>query len=685
MSNPSPGAAAAAALLGSSDITILVGAGLSAPPPTCLPGWWSLNDAVLAALGKAVSTKTNRNLTPDAFAGVVRERRDTTPFLKPDLQAQLIEDEIGAAYFNALAEVDSERPNAAHGLLAELSRLGHVGAIVTTNFDCVIERALDAANVPYALLESTEDFERLAEASGALKVIKVHGSATRPETMVDTLRQRLCGRPAALESWMHERFVNRPTIGLGFSCEDLEYRPDYLTIRPALQAGAKMLFLVREGSEPSKPLAGLVADFPDSAVICHGTLPDWLFAAATEAGIPYEAPAPASFSDEEVSTIRKAELEKLETALADWADSLSRMEAVNAVTALLASAGHREYADYMLERMWNFDREPDDCTGKTYARYLYNYGETLFRRGQFHNPHDREKDFGAWKRAADVDPRVFFFRALHVDHSDDALARSLLCFYLAGCDVPALGSDYTELWERLAKLGERGEPMTTAQIEATFALTELSELLGLAQATPYLHEAAHDSAVRIGDEFRRAEAAWRWARALAYNPEDSPGLRDKIMALTDECVEIAGRLDIRESDAGAALARSIASTARFQWGESRAGALAAEEIYGKLEDEWGKFLARRERLRALTGSGLATGTITAADFDELSEGLQRFSRERAPGVRPLIKYEIALAASIFDDKLAIACANDARDEARLQSHPVIPDMAEKLLASLSAQ
>jgi hypothetical protein len=671
-----------AAMLASGGITILAGAGLSAPAPTCLPGWWRLNDAVLAALGKALAAKTNRKLLPAEFAGAIRARRDSTPFLKPDLQAQLIEDEIGAAYFKALAAVNSDSANAAHGLLSELARRGRVGAIVTTNFDCVIERALDMGGVPYALFESPQDFEGLAESAAPLKVIKVHGSATRPETMVDTLRQRLGGRPAALENWLHDRFVNHATIAVGFSCEDLEYHPDYLMIRPASRDGARFVFLVREGSKPSKPLASLRSDFPRSTVVRYGSLPEWLFELASEARIPHDVKVPGSFGEAEIATLEQAAIQKLEAALEVWADSLSRMEVVNAATALLASAGQRNYADYMLERMWNFDREPADCSGRAYARYLYNYGETLFRRAQFLNPHDRQTDFAAWKHAADEDPRQFFFRAVHIDHSDDAFARLLLCRFLAGETVSTLVDEAAALWDRLLEPVRRGEPMSTAQIDAAFSLTELMELLGVAQGTPPMHEAAHRSAVQLGDEFRRTEAAWRWARALAYAPADTAAVPAKIAELATESIEIAGRLDIRESDAGAALARSIAAAARMQWDEAREGARGAETVFEHLADEWGKFLARRERLRALIGAGIASGTVSAADFDELNEGLQRFSLEKAPGVRPLVKYEIALLATYFDDELAIACATDARDEAKVQQHPIIEGMAERLLGNL---
>ena len=213
--------------------TILAGAGVSAVAPTCLPGWWALNDAVLQALGDAVDRVTGRSGLSNDFRNVVAERRDSTPFLKPDLQAQLIEDEIGDAYFSALAYVDSAFVNSIHELIAELARQGRVGAIITTNFDCTIERALDAAGLDYVSYASPEEFEGLASHSLGVALVKVHGSSNQPSTMVDTLRQRLHGRPAGLNKWVQSQFVKFPTIAMGFSGEDLQYDQNYLTIRPA--------------------------------------------------------------------------------------------------------------------------------------------------------------------------------------------------------------------------------------------------------------------------------------------------------------------------------------------------------------------------------------------------------------------------------------------------------------------
>lgn len=77
-----------------------------------------------------------------------------------------------------------------------------------------------------------------------------------------------------------------------------------------------------------------------------------------------------------------------------------------------------------------------------------------------------------------------------------------------------------------------------------------------------------------------------------------------------------------------------------------------QEVHVVFEDLLGTSFAKRERLRALIGQGLAGVRIQGADLDALSEWLQRFAVENAPGLRPLIKLELAILATCFDDALA---------------------------------
>jgi hypothetical protein len=56
--------------------------------------------------------------------------------------------------------------------------------------------------------------------------------------------------------------------------------------------------------------------------------------------------------------------------------------------------------------------------------------------------------------------------------------------------------------------------------------------------------------------------------------------------------------------------------------------------------------------------------------------------ENAPGLRPLIKLELAMLATCFDDELAAQLATDAAEDAKLQEHPYIGGKAEEILRSL---
>ena len=85
-----------------------------------------------------------------------------------------------------------------------------------------------------------DDFDRLAGGRAAggngVPVIKVHGSVGRAATMVDTLRQRVLGRPKALEDALARLFRDHAVLVVGFSGADLAYDPQYLGLREARRA-----------------------------------------------------------------------------------------------------------------------------------------------------------------------------------------------------------------------------------------------------------------------------------------------------------------------------------------------------------------------------------------------------------------------------------------------------------------
>lgn len=67
-------------------------------------------------------------------------------------------------------------PGKAHQAIAELVRRGTVRVIVTTNFDGLLEQALDAANIPYQLIATDAAVEaRMPLVHAGCTVVKIHG------------------------------------------------------------------------------------------------------------------------------------------------------------------------------------------------------------------------------------------------------------------------------------------------------------------------------------------------------------------------------------------------------------------------------------------------------------------------------------------------------------------------------
>jgi len=83
-------------------LVTFVGASASALPPSALPGWIEFNPTLLECLGEQVALYIRNRQPVDELFAAIKERRDTTSFLPPDLQSQLMEEEIGEDYFRLL-------------------------------------------------------------------------------------------------------------------------------------------------------------------------------------------------------------------------------------------------------------------------------------------------------------------------------------------------------------------------------------------------------------------------------------------------------------------------------------------------------------------------------------------------------------------------------------------------------
>jgi len=359
-------------------LLVFAGAGVSMAPPSSLPSWNGFNDAVLHALTAAVGDYMHQSYDNRAFERLT-SRRDKTPFFAPDFMADIIAEEVGLDYFRVLQALDTDAINDGHRALAALVASGSVRAIVTTNFDRLIERALQELQVEYDIFATPDDFERLDNIvqSGLDErclLIKVHGTVTNPESMVDTLSQRLRGRPEALNAALRALIARLHVLFLGFSGADLDYDHHYLGLRAAAEANRGFTYLTRAGQNPRRAIVELAEAWGDNSTIVFGSLPGWLLDITKELGVTVEP--------SETTTDMAAErLEAVRTYARRWADSLGRFSAVNIATSLLRASGDDATAARMYFTIWRNYLRPEDSKGPAYARYNHQVGQFLLEYG----------------------------------------------------------------------------------------------------------------------------------------------------------------------------------------------------------------------------------------------------------------------------------------------------------------
>jgi hypothetical protein len=180
---------------------------------------------VLGALAGPLAETTNRQFSEKRLARLLYRHEQLKSFM-PDFMAQLMEEQAGLDYFRVLESLDTETLNENHSLIAALAGSGVVRAVVTTNFDRLLERALDAAGTPSRVFATGTDFEELPvaldEAPERLLVRRTARSSTWSR-WVDTLAQRVAGRPQALEDSITRLLERHACLVVGFSGADLAY------------------------------------------------------------------------------------------------------------------------------------------------------------------------------------------------------------------------------------------------------------------------------------------------------------------------------------------------------------------------------------------------------------------------------------------------------------------------------
>jgi len=137
------------------------------------------------------------------------------------------------------------KPNVNHVLLANLCKQGIIHNIITTNFDNLLELALDEAVVEYNLVYNETDFANILWDSPRVNLIKIHGSIHDKKRLAITLKkvsskELIHQRNQVIEK-IFSKEVSDTIAFMGYSCSDIfDINP---TVRRSVNSLISIIYL----------------------------------------------------------------------------------------------------------------------------------------------------------------------------------------------------------------------------------------------------------------------------------------------------------------------------------------------------------------------------------------------------------------------------------------------------------
>lgn len=240
---------------------IIAGAGISAASPSNLPSWWEYNKKLIVGI-KEEALK----LCPEAAD--ILKCIDAENKLPVQCISQLVVSQgAGESYFPLLELLNGTVPNANHFTLTELARLGLLKAIVTTNFDTLIETAFRSEAVPLYTAVQNHDYYEAAQIT-ACKLFKIHGSVHDNASLIDTVSQKAVGLSPEKRLVLENIFSGSDIFVIGFSGADLDFDLDYIPLARAIESGSRLTWVIRSGSVPNPNVEELQRRYPRNVLVC---------------------------------------------------------------------------------------------------------------------------------------------------------------------------------------------------------------------------------------------------------------------------------------------------------------------------------------------------------------------------------------------------------------------------------
>ncbi|MFX1442370.1 MAG: SIR2 family protein [Promethearchaeota archaeon] len=232
-------------------IVIFCGAGISIPPPSCSPSWWTLTEEILTAFFDRV---------PDSY-NLPKDMILKDPEKQPEQVFEAFANILDTKFYKAFEALDVAKPNATHIALARLAKAGILKACFTTNFDIYLEHALRDENVDFVLLVDNIEYQNYFENNmknaipdNKFILCKVHGTIERPDTIVSVASAYKSAKGfSAPKAAVFEYLISKyPCLFLGYSGWDfthLNYRRFWDRIGPKV----KKIIWNRHPQEETEP------------------------------------------------------------------------------------------------------------------------------------------------------------------------------------------------------------------------------------------------------------------------------------------------------------------------------------------------------------------------------------------------------------------------------------------------
>jgi tetratricopeptide (TPR) repeat protein len=359
-------------------LVIFCGAGVSMVAPTCLPSWWQMNEQVVLALSRQIAPFCGEERAAD-LAQQINSRRDNQRF-PPEFQAEIISNHYGATYFKVLECLDGNEPNAVHLAIAKLAMSGHIRAIVTSNFDRLIEVAFRKLDVPLDVHYQASHFEKLAnefeESSlrqSRCQLLKLHGSVDDHYTLVDTLAQRMRGFSPAICSCLRHLLRNHYWLFMGYSGGDLEANSQYLCLQPEANHTRGFTWLVRETAknEPIEAVVKICNLYGDRAIAPRGELPAWFFEQFGSL-LTEDSPPPSLWSKEELDRRKQDATQSIIDHTREWSNTVGGVRAALVLADMLEQSVNNPQASRELLTLVLNTQEQDHSAYAAVANSLAN-------------------------------------------------------------------------------------------------------------------------------------------------------------------------------------------------------------------------------------------------------------------------------------------------------------------------